>query len=162
ACVAVALFLWLYRRERPELSRRRRALLVSLRMLVILAVVAMLVEPVLITSRRETLRSHLAIVVDDSESMRFADPYTDESRAVAAASALGLRSKGGRSPVDRLRETPRLELAREALRLQLEKLARGRELFVYDLGTAARPGSIGKARDRTLDNLAPSRGVSPL
>ena len=46
----------------------------------LLAIAVMLVEPVLVSSHRETVRSHLPIIVDDSESMRFSDPYTDETR----------------------------------------------------------------------------------
>src|SRR5438132_272843 len=102
AAVALAYLLWrLYRRERRERAPRRRALLMGLRLLVIAALAVMLVEPVLVTSRRETFRSHLPMIVDDSESMRFSDPYTDESRAAGVAAALRLRSEGNRSPVDR-------------------------------------------------------------
>src|SRR5262245_54029143 len=76
AAVAVlALLWWLYRKEGRELSKARRALMVGLRAIVLLAVGAMLVEPVLVSRRVETLPSHLAVIVDDSESMRFADPY---------------------------------------------------------------------------------------
>ena len=55
----------------------------------------MLVEPVLVSTRRETVPSHLMIVVDDSESMKFSDPYTDNSRAVDIADALeaGIRGR---------------------------------------------------------------------
>ena len=122
----------------------------------------MLVEPVLIFSRSETVRSHLPIIVDDSESMKFADPYTDESRAAEVAAALQLRSEGRRSPVDRLRETPRMDLVKEALRANLGKLGRGRELFLYDLGSASPTGKAGPSRTRRLDDLKPERGVSPL
>ena len=81
---AILLLFWrLYRRERPELSWRKRAVLVGLRVVVLLAIAAMLVEPVWVSSFRETIPSHLAIVVDDSESTRFADPYTDETKAAA-------------------------------------------------------------------------------
>ena len=48
----------------------------------------MLFEPVLVSTRRETIPSHLLIVVDDSESMRFSDPYTDNSRAADIAAEL--------------------------------------------------------------------------
>jgi hypothetical protein len=161
AAVALAYVLWrLYRHERRELSQRRRALLVGLRLLVLAALAVMLIEPVLVTSRSETIKSHLPIVVDDSESMRFSDPYTDESRAAMVAAALHLRSDGKRSPVERLRESPRLDLARASLGPNLEKLGRGRELFVYDLESASRTG--GSSRTRQLDELKPVRGVSPL
>ena len=58
----------------------------GLRALTLLALAAMLVEPVLISSQRETIKSHLAIILDDSESMKFSDPYTDQSRAAEIAS----------------------------------------------------------------------------
>ena len=161
ASVALAYMLWrLFRRERPELSRPRRALLLGLRMLVVGALAVMLVEPVLVTSRTETIPSHLPMIVDDSESMRFSDPYTDESRAALVAAALRLRSEGKQSPVERLRETPRLDLVRASLGPNLEKLRRGRELFVYDLESASR--TVGPSRTRELGELKPSRGVSPL
>jgi hypothetical protein len=161
ATAALAYMLWrLYRRERRELSRPRRALLVGLRLLVLGALAVMLVEPVLVTSRNETIRSHLPLIVDDSESMRFSDPYTDESRAALVAAALRLKSQGKRSPVERLRESPRLDLVKASLGPNLDKLRRGRELFVYDLESASR--TVGASRTRELDEIKPSRGVSPL
>ena len=163
AALAVAFLLWrLSRRERRDLSRSKRALLLGLRLLVLSAVAVMLVEPILVSIRRETVRSHLPVIIDDSESMRFADPYTDESRAAEVAAALELKSENRRSPVDRLRETPRLDLVKAALRSHLKKLERGRELFLYDLESASRTGSAGSSRTRKLDDLKPNRGVSPL
>jgi hypothetical protein len=163
AAVVLSVLLWqLYRRERRNFSRPRRAWLLGLRLLVLGAVAVMLIEPVLVSSRRETVRSHLPVIVDDSESMGFADPYTDESRAASVAAALQLRSEGRRSPVDRLRETPRLDLVKTSLRANLEKLGRGRELFLYDLESASRTGKAGPSRTRKLDQLKPNRGVSPL
>src|SRR4051812_36292333 len=74
---ALSVLFWrLHRVERKDLSGPRRAWLLALRLLVLGAVGVMLVEPVLVSIRRETVRSHLAVIVDDSESMRFADPYT--------------------------------------------------------------------------------------
>jgi len=161
--VALLAVLWrLYRWERRDLSRTKRALLVGLRVLTLLALAAMLVEPVLISTLRETVPSHLALILDDSESMKFSDPYTDASLAVATAAGLQLESSGGRSPVERLRETPRLSLVKSVLRPNLASLARGRELSLYDLGSAASPGTGGTARARTLDDIQPNRAVSPL
>src|SRR5262249_23604631 len=54
---------WLYRHEGPALPRWKRALLSGLRVLTILALGAMLIEPVLVSSQRETLKSHLAIIL---------------------------------------------------------------------------------------------------
>ncbi len=162
AVAALALLWRLPRLEKRELSRPRRALLVGLRAIVLLAVALMLIEPVLISSHRETIRSHLPIIVDDSESMRFADPYTDDTRAAEVAAALRLKSEDGRSPVDRLRMSPRMDLVKAAIAPQLEALGRGREVFLYDLESAARTGTAGPARTRTLDQIAPNRSASPL
>jgi hypothetical protein len=162
AVVLVAVVWRLYRWERRDLAPWKRAAMVALRALTILALAAMLLEPVLISTQRETVRSHLAVILDDSESMRFSDPYTDESRAVALASSLEIQSVNGRSPVQRLRETPRLFLVKSVLDPQMEKLARGRELFVYDLESAVRPGSGESARERKLESIKPVRTVSPL
>jgi hypothetical protein len=155
--------LWkLYRWERRELSPAKRALLIGLRMLTVLAAAIMLIEPVLVSTRRETVPSHLMIVVDDSESMKFSDPYTDNSRAVDLATSLKLESAGGKSPVDRLRETPRLDLVKKVVGPNLEALARGRELFIYNLESAAQPGGSASARTRKLDDIQANRAYSPL
>jgi hypothetical protein len=94
--------------------------------------------------------------------MRFSDPYTDASRASELAAGMQLATEHGKSPVDRLRETPRLGLVKTVLAPHLEALARGRELFVYDLETAARPGTSQSARSRSLEEIQPKRPVSPL
>ena len=162
AVAALYLLWWLPHREKRELSRPRRAVLVGLRALVLLALATMLVEPVLISTERETTRADLPVVVDDSESMRFADPYTDETAAAEFAAALKLSGEAGRTPVDRLRGAPRLDLVRRALDPELPKLKNGRELYVYDLDSAAKPGDAGAAKDRALAKIEPKRSVSPL
>ena len=162
AIIITALLWRLYGWERRELKRSKRALLVGLRMLTLVAAALMLLEPVLVSSRRETVPSHLILVVDDSESMRFSDPYTDNSRAVDLASRLELESAGGKSPVDRLRETPRLDLVKRVVEPSLKDLTRGRELFVYDLESAVKPGAGTLARARKLADIQPKRPVSPL
>src|SRR5258707_14913790 len=162
AIFLLALIWRLYRGERRGLSRPRRVVLVGLRVLPLLALAAMLAEPVLVSSRHETVPSHLAIVLDDSESLGFSDPYTDDSRAAELAARLRLQSDGARSPVDRLRETPRLDLVKRLLRPQLEALGRGRELALYDLETASRGGAGAVEPGRVLGALKPDRAVSPL
>ncbi len=163
AAIAITYLLWrLYRWEGRELSRAKRVLLVGLRVLILVAVAAMLLEPVWVSSQRESVPSHLAIVLDDSESMRFSDPYTDDSRAVALAADMKLESAGGKTPVERLRETPRLGLVQEVLRPGLESLSKGRKLYVYDLDSAAKEGSANAAQARKLDDVQPKRPISPL
>ncbi|APW59516.1 hypothetical protein [Paludisphaera borealis] len=162
ALVLIALIWRLYRWERRELSATRRALLVGLRMLTIAAVGIMLLEPVLVSTRREQVRSHLAMILDDSESMKFSDPYTDDAKAAEIAAKVKMESAGGKSPVALLRETPRLGLVQKTLGANLDALGRGRDLFVYDLETAARPGAGESARSRKLDDVQAKRPISPL
>ena len=131
-------------------------MLVGLRVLTLLALAAMLAEPVLVSSRRETVRSHLALIVDDSTSQSFSDPYSDNSRAVELAAHLRLESVAGKSPVDRLRETPRLDLVKQVVRPHLKALAKGRELALYDLETAARGGAGTPEHERFLDEVRPN------
>ncbi len=164
ALLLLVLIWRLYRWERRDLTRRQRLGLVALRALTLMAVGAILLEPVLVSTRRETLKAHLPIILDDSESMSFSDPYTDDSRAAELAAQLELKSDGGKSPVDRLRETKRLELVKHVLRPNLEALARGRELSFYNLETSAR-GSAGESLARSsgfLDTLKSDRSISPL
>jgi hypothetical protein len=161
--IVISALLWrLFRWERRELKPAKRALLLALRMLTLSAAAVMLLEPVLVSSHRETVPSNLLLVVDDSESMRFSDPYTDNSRAVDIAARLQLESAGGKAPVDRLRETPRLDLLKKVLGPKLEALSRGRQLHVYDLQTASQPGAGREARNRKLDDIQAKRPISAL
>jgi len=162
--IAVALVYRLYRRERQrsEFPGWVRAVLIGLRLLTLGTVGLMLLEPILVFTRREEIPSRLPLIVDDSESLRFSDPHTDETEAAAAAAKLRLESADGKSPVQRLRETPRLELAKRALGENLEALSKGRELSIHDLETAASPGAGASARTRKLEEIEPNRPVSAL
>ena len=138
-------------------------MLVGLRVLTLLAVAAMLVEPVLVFARRETVRSHLAVILDDSESMTFSDPYTDDSRAVEIAAALRLTSEGGRSPV---RAAPRD--AEAGPRQDGPRARTWRRWHAAGSCTSTtsnprrRKGPGGPVRSRKLDEIKPKRPVSPL
>ena len=91
AIAFVFLVWWLYRHERPDLApSQARTALRPANARRSLALAAMLIEPVLISSQRETIKSHLAIILDDSESMKFSDPYTDQSKAAELASRMKL------------------------------------------------------------------------
>src|SRR4051794_21882294 len=161
--IVLLMLIWrLYRWEGRSLSRRRRLMLTGLRAVSLLALAIMLAEPVLVSSRRETVPSHLAVVLDDSESLGFSDPYTDDSRAVELAAKLRLESDGAKPPVDRLREMPRLELVRRLLGPQLKALGGGRELALYDLETASKGGAGAAEPAKFLDGIKAKRAVSPL
>ncbi len=163
AAVVVVWLVWkLTNWHRKELTTSRRAALAALRLLVLAAPAVMLLEPVLVFTRREETPSRLALILDDSESMRFSDPYTDAAHAAAVAGKLGVEAKDGKAAVDVLRETPRLALVQKALGANLEALSKGREVLIYDLESAARPGAGDSSRSRKLDDVQPKRAVSPV
>ena len=106
---AAAVILYLYRREGKMLSRMARLTLASLRFLTLAGVLAMLLEPAIIFTKRETIPSRLLVLVDDSESMEFKDAYVDAKQAKQIVDALQLKS------ADDLREQTRLKLAERTL-----------------------------------------------
>src|SRR5262245_48025813 len=120
--VAIALSIWvvmfLYRREGRNLNFATRASLTALRMIVLLGVVAMLLEPVMVFSKKEMVPSHLLILTDKSESMELNDAYVEAARATRLTELLKLKD------VAELRNSTRAALAQKALDLSVkDKLA---------------------------------------
>src|SRR3954469_292014 len=105
---AVPLAAWgvmlLYRREGRTLSLPVRVMLGSLRMIVLLGVLAMLLEPVLVFTKQEFVPSNLLVLTDRSSSMDLRDAYTDSGSANRLATSLKLGN------ADALREKSRLDL----------------------------------------------------
>src|SRR5688572_16118593 len=69
--------LWLYRREGRSLALPVRVMLGTLRMIVLVGVVAMLLEPVLVFTKQEFVPSNLLVLTDRSSSMDLRDAYAD-------------------------------------------------------------------------------------
>jgi hypothetical protein len=91
-CVIVATIgvAYLYKREGRSLSRRVRIILSSLRMIALLGVLAMLLEPVLVFSMKEMVPSNVLVLTDRSMSMDLRDAYADQAHANRIAEALKL------------------------------------------------------------------------
>jgi hypothetical protein len=89
--VGVILILWLYQREGRGVGLAPRIGLASLRGVALLGVVAMLLEPVVVFSRREWAPSNLLVLRDDSQSMDIRDAYVDTAAAARIAEALKLQ-----------------------------------------------------------------------
>ena len=89
----------------------------ALRMLVLLGVLGMLLEPVLVFSKTEYVPSNLLVLLDQSASMDLRDAYVDQQRAAQIAESLKL--PGG---PEELRQRPRLELARRLLSSFLDQV----------------------------------------
>jgi hypothetical protein len=90
--LAVAAVVFVYRRDGRTLRPGQRLLLAALRALAILAVIALLFEPVLVTIRQEVRRGQTILLIDGSQSMSHVDAYhRDDVRDLAAAwRALGV------------------------------------------------------------------------
>ena len=93
--VAVAGIWWLYRIEGRSLGMRRRLVLATLRGLVLAGVVLMLLEAVLVVTQQELVDSHLAVLVDNSESMSLTDPYSNDDLARQTARSVEVVTSDG-------------------------------------------------------------------
>ncbi len=109
ACLLYCVF-WLYRREaRAGASLRARMALATLRGGVLLALVAILLEPVVATYTKRITRSVVLLLVDDSSSIAIADE--DDSQAPGATrreAILSLFTQDGQAWLRRLAERNRL------------------------------------------------------
>src|SRR3954470_14874545 len=130
---AVPLAAWgvmlLYRREGRTLSLPVRVMLSTLRMLVLLGILAMLLEPVLVFQKQEFVPSNLLVLTDRSSSMDLRDAYADAAAADRITKSLKLAN------VDALRDKSRLDLSRLLMGSGLnDKLASNGERVVRPLG----------------------------
>src|SRR5436190_1786087 len=119
--------LWLYRREGRSLSIGVRWSLAGLRMVVLLGILAMLLEPAIVFSKQEFVPSNLLVLQDRSDSMELRDAYVDQNRAAHLAEVLKL--PGGAND---LRQQTRLSLGQKALDAGLrEKLATNGDRVIH-------------------------------
>ncbi|REK08605.1 MAG: VWA domain-containing protein [Planctomycetota bacterium] len=140
ACVVGVYYL--YKSEVSTVGPRLRLLLVTVRTLVLTCVALMLLELVLVVTKREEIPSRLIMLVDTSQSMGLNDPYADDAAQSQLARKLEL------DDVTALRSQPRLELARRALAQIRDELADGREVAVYgfaDESAAMTPDELASA-----------------
>ncbi|MBL8748847.1 MAG: VWA domain-containing protein [Planctomycetes bacterium] len=125
AILGVAL---LYRRDGKNLTTPQRVVLAALRALAILAVIGLLLEPNIVTVKRETRPGHTILLVDTSQSMTHQDAWRrDEVQEIAA----GWRSIGIADPT----AATRLDLVKALLSRGdgelVRKLAQKNQVQVY-------------------------------
>jgi hypothetical protein len=111
----------------------------------------MLLELVLVHTKKELVPSRLLVLVDTSESMALEDPYTDPSHARTTAEQLGLTTADGQPDVDALRKTSRFDLAGRTLEKLLPQLAEGREVAAYSFS-----GTVESVPTAELAKLRPA------
>ena len=106
--LAILLVALIYRRDGKNLTRPQRVVLATLRVLAVLAVIALLLEPNLVTVRRDTRPGHTILLVDTSQSMTHQDAWRRESVRELAD---GWRAIG----IDDLPAATRFDLVRRLL-----------------------------------------------
>lgn len=143
------LTVWLYRREsRAGASLRLRMSLAGLRMLVILGLAAIWLEPVRATFTVRTIESNVALVIDQSASM-----------AVADNSVEGLDAADGVTRWDHV-----IEALVDDHGAWLRRLARDNRLLVHFCGEDARlvPLAISRSAGAAEPAAAPPLDLGPL
>lgn len=168
----VALTVRSYRRE-GDAPARAKALLATLRIMAILVLVGLLLEPAIVLRYKKTLHSTVVVLVDDSLSMRWADRYTAAAERDAIAALLKVEPEK-LTGAERL---TRLDIVKRALARQggaLARLAEDHPIVLMRFGTASpgkeaytqmaattpptRPDANGKAKDAAKS--APSANPS--
>ena len=86
-----------------------RLLMVGLRLVVLACVAGMLLELVVVITKKEHVPSQLLVLVDDSESMSLKDPYADQDLADRTAKAISTTKDA--LTADGLRGETRAQLA---------------------------------------------------
>ncbi len=104
----LSLIVLVYRRE--HLPRSRSVMLAGIRSLAVALVVAILCEPALVLQRNRVEPSHVAFLLDTSQSMSQTDVYRDASLAERIAAGAGVADPAS------LVDASRLSLISEALR----------------------------------------------
>jgi len=143
---------WIYRRE-GSASRGVKLTLATLRVLVLLAAVTVLLEPILAIDRIEEVDKATILLIDDSLSLSAKDRYSD------AGLAAGIKNL---TRVDDPARVPRYELVNRALAESglPGKLAKQNELKVYTFSDgitqfATLPRSDTGGRIPDIDPTAP-------
>jgi hypothetical protein len=152
AVVAVG---FLYRRDGTHLTTAQRLTLGGLRLLAVLTVIALLLEPNLVTVKREVRPGHTILLVDTSQSMTHLDAFRRESVAPLAA---GWRTLGVPEPST----VSRLELVKALLSHQdgelVRKLAARNQVQLYGFAGGLEQLPLLPAPDPT----SPAAGGQPL
>src|SRR5688572_26747662 len=126
--LAVIAIGFLYRRDGKNLTPAQRIVLGTLRALAVLAAIALLLEPNLVTVKRQTRPGHTILLVDTSQSMTHQDAWR---RDAVQAQAGGWRALGVSDPA----AVPRLELVKALLAHRdgelVQKLAAKNQVQLY-------------------------------
>ena len=153
---------FLYRKEGRELSLIVRLFLGSIRFGVIAIVALMLMEIVLVLTKKEQIPSHLIVLADTSSSMGLRDPYPVENIAQETALGIGLVAENKTADLARLRSETRLQHASRAIESQWASLAEGRRVYVYPFDSKVTDKISGEQRNSLQNQDVPSERLGQL
>jgi len=97
--LAVEIVLGLYQLEKRIVPKRTGHWLTGLRLVAVLAVLTILVQPVFSRKETRTVDRNVVILLDESESMQQADTQMPVGERLALAAYLGLGGQEGRPPL---------------------------------------------------------------
>ena len=145
--LSVIIIGFLYRHDGKNLTGVQRFILGSLRTLAVLAVIALLLEPNLVTVKRETRPGHTILLVDTSQSMTHVDAWR---RAEVQRAATGWNEIGVADPTAETRlDLVKALLAKDKQSI-VQKLAAKNRVQLYgfdgsveDLPVIAQPPKLG-------------------
>lgn len=126
----IAGVLWIYKRE-GSASTRVKYGLATLRILILLAAITVILEPILAIDRIEEVDKATILLIDDSLSLSAKDRYEDTTRRAAISNV---------TRIDDPTRLPRYELVNAALKISglPGKLAQQNELKVFTFSEGAR------------------------
>ncbi|MHC5062628.1 MAG: hypothetical protein ACYTG5_01480 [Planctomycetota bacterium] len=158
--LAISIVAYAYRRDGHSLSKWQRITLGSLRGLAVLAAFLLLLEPNLITIKREVRPGHTLILIDQSQSMGHRDSFRQpEVEDIAKA----WRELQDGEPS----EVRRIDLARSVLaeddQALLTELAKNNRVLVYGFGAGLEPLAVidlqeaGEEAAGDIDQTGPAK-----
>ena len=146
AALAIVGVWWLYRLEGRVVPVAMRLLMVGLRLVVLACVAGMLLELVVVITKKERVPSQLLVLVDDSESMSLKDPYADQELADRTAKAIGTAKDA--LTADQLRGQTRSAIGPAGSAGLIGPLADERQVVLYRFSSGLEPLEADK-----LDSL---------
>ncbi|MEE2887561.1 MAG: VWA domain-containing protein [Planctomycetota bacterium] len=134
--LAVMLVFFVYRRDAHRLTRNQRAVLAALRVLAILTALLVVLEPNLVTVKKDIRDGHSIILLDLSQSMGHRDAFRREEvqKLVQSWAELGQRDLPGKSRMDLAKSL----LSNEDFQL-IEKLSQKNKVILYGFAAGLTP-----------------------
>ena len=136
--LAVEIILWLYGFERSIVSRPRKRLLLALRLLALITLLTILVQPVHSFLQDREIDREIAVLIDESDSMQLSDQRLSASEVLDRAQLFGMPTAGKRPPIHEVEKLAR-------------KLRDGMQLEINALSEAPSPSAGLEARGQQLE-----------